>query len=125
MDEDDPKAENMMLSIWHGKEATKCDGILNGYSSLTHILKSSTKKLTGSFFNIISNYYRPNFDVDYSFQYRYRSKAVSFFFKKEFLCALIMLIIFQYTNLQYIDIFNGKSDTNTRSENIALMDNSK
>jgi hypothetical protein len=81
MDENDPKAENMMLKIWHGKEATNCDGILNGYSSLTHIMKSSTKKLTGTFFNIISNYYKPNYEVDYSFQYRYRSKAVSVFFK--------------------------------------------
>ena len=44
MDENDPKAENMMLSIWHGKEATKCDGITSGYSSLNHIMKSSVKK---------------------------------------------------------------------------------
>lgn len=26
MDENDPKAENIMLSIWEGKEATRCDG---------------------------------------------------------------------------------------------------
>jgi hypothetical protein len=32
--------------------------------------------------------------VDYSFQYRYRSKAISFFFQKEFACALAMLVIF-------------------------------
>lgn len=83
MDENDPKAENMMLRIWHGTEATKCDGILNGYSSLTHILNSSTKKLTGTFMSIISNSYKPNFEVDYSFQYRYRTKAVSVSFRKE------------------------------------------
>ena len=106
MDENDPKAENMMLRIWHGKEATKCDGILNGYSSLTHIIKSSTKKLTGSFLQIISNYYRPNFQVDYSFQYRYRSKAVSVFFRKELFSAFLFLLVFQYVNINYISLFN-------------------
>lgn len=68
MDEEDPKAENMMLSIWHGKEATRCDGNISGYSSLTHVLKSTSKKLTGSassFFKLISNYFQPNYKVDY------------------------------------------------------------
>lgn len=38
MDENDPKAENIMMGIWQGKEANRCDGIISGYSSLTHIL---------------------------------------------------------------------------------------
>ena len=33
MHEDDPKAENLMVEIWQGKEATKCDGNLYGYSN--------------------------------------------------------------------------------------------
>ena len=55
---------------------------------------------------MISNYFQPNFNVDYSFQYRYRSKAISFFFKKEFMCALAMLIIFQYINYKYLILFS-------------------
>ncbi|CAI2359649.1 unnamed protein product [Moneuplotes crassus] len=106
MDENDPKAENMMLRIWHGTEATKCDGILNGYSSLTHILNSSTKKLTGTFMSIISNSYNPNFQVDYSFQYRYRTKAVSVSFRKELFYSFCILLIFQYVNIRYISLFN-------------------
>ena len=43
MDENDPKAENIMLRIWHGREATKCDGIITGYSSLTHIISGTSK----------------------------------------------------------------------------------
>ena len=54
MDENDPKAENMMLSIWHGKEATRCDGILSGYNSLHHIVSSGTKKVTGKFISIVT-----------------------------------------------------------------------
>jgi len=44
MDENDPKAENMMMGIWQGKETNKCDGIMSGYSSMTHIMVSATKK---------------------------------------------------------------------------------
>jgi hypothetical protein len=43
---------------------------------------------------MITNHYEPNFKVDYSFQYRYRSKAINFYFMKEFLCAFTMLVIF-------------------------------
>jgi hypothetical protein len=39
MDENDPKAENIMLSIWEGKEATRCDGNIKGYSALNHLCK--------------------------------------------------------------------------------------
>lgn len=44
MDENDPKAENMMMGIWQGKETNKCDGIMSGYSSMSHIMNSPTKK---------------------------------------------------------------------------------
>lgn len=83
MDEEDPKAENLIVMIWHGKEATKCDGNIYGYSNMMHILTSKAKKMSGkneTFLQMISNYFDANFNVDYSFQYRYRSKAISFFF---------------------------------------------
>lgn len=47
MDEEDPKAENLMVMIWHGKEATKCDGNLFGYSNLSHIIMTRAKKISG------------------------------------------------------------------------------
>jgi hypothetical protein len=110
MDENDPKAENLMLMIWHGKEATKCDGNLYGYSNLAHILVTKAKKVSGgkqSLFQMVANYYEPNFHVDYNFQYRYRSKAISFYFIKEFFCAMVMLIIFQYINYKYLVLFSS------------------
>jgi len=97
MDENDAKAENLMLKIWHGKEATRCDGNIYGYSNMTHILFTKSKKLTGksvSFMQIITNYFEVNLHVDYTFQYRYRTRAISFYFVKEFLCALAMLGMF-------------------------------
>ncbi len=47
MYEKDPKAENLMLMIWHGKEATMCDGNIYGYSNLAHILMTKAKKISG------------------------------------------------------------------------------
>lgn len=70
MDEDDPKAENLMVMLWHGKEATKCDGNIYGYSNMTHILMTKTKKISGkksTFLQMVTNFYDPNFKVDYSF----------------------------------------------------------
>jgi hypothetical protein len=46
MDENDPKAENLMLMIWNGKEATTCDGNLFGYSNLAHIFMRKGKKVS-------------------------------------------------------------------------------
>lgn len=62
--------------------------------------------MTGTFISIISNSYKPNFSVDYSFQYRYRTKAVSVSFRKELFYAFIILLIFQYVNNKYISLFN-------------------
>ena len=69
MSESDPKAENIMLKIWHGKEATKCDGNIYGYSTLYHVIGTKGKKTGGqsSFFNLVSNHFEVNFQVDYTF----------------------------------------------------------
>jgi len=70
MDENDPKAENLMIMIWHGKEATRCDGNIFGYSNLSHIIMTRAKKISGKRFSLsqmITNYFIPNFKVDYSF----------------------------------------------------------
>jgi hypothetical protein len=47
MSSEDPKAENLMLIIWNGKEATKCDGNIYGYSNLAHIIMTKSKKISG------------------------------------------------------------------------------
>ena len=50
MDEFDPKAENIMVMIWHGKEAIQCDGNIYGYSNLSHIIMTKSKKISGKKF---------------------------------------------------------------------------
>lgn len=48
MDEMDPKAENLIVIIWDGKEATMCDGNIYGYSNLMHIITTRAKMITGT-----------------------------------------------------------------------------
>lgn len=53
MDENDPKAEDLMISIWSGKEATKCNGKIYGYSNMTHIIMTKAKKIAGQGNNLM------------------------------------------------------------------------
>ncbi len=60
-----------------------------------------------TFFSIISMQFKINLDVDYLVQHKYRSKAISNFFQKEFAFASIMTFVLVYINLQYIGFFQG------------------
>ena len=83
MSEEDPKAINLINSIWKGKFSTKCDGNLYGYSRMWFILFQKTKKVTDSrtpYFKIVTNDFKPNLDVDYTFQYVYRINDISKYF---------------------------------------------
>ena len=48
LSEEDPKGENLMVKLWEGIEATKCDGNIYGYSNLTHIVWTKAKKSGGA-----------------------------------------------------------------------------
>lgn len=60
MSEEDPKAETLIMSMWKGKESTKCDGNIFGFSNMAHILLKKSKKVVDnkiSYFEICSNYF--------------------------------------------------------------------
>lgn len=61
MDEDDPKAENLLMMIWRGKEAARCDGDVLGYSNFAHLLRTKVKRASGksssTLMQIITNYF--------------------------------------------------------------------
>jgi hypothetical protein len=127
MDENDPKAENIMMSIYQGKETTKCDGNIKGYSSIWHVITSKPKKMPQQKFSLmkfLKNSFEPNFDFDYSFQYRYRSHSINFIFLKEFICALFILCIFQIINYEYLSLFNVDELTGTDAEKEAKIEES-
>mmetsp|Transcript_28400 Transcript_28400/g.43004 ORF Transcript_28400/g.43004 Transcript_28400/m.43004 type:complete len:287 (-) Transcript_28400:20-880(-) len=78
MSEEDPKAENIMNSIYVGKEANQCDGNIYGYSTFMHILTSKPKKSTDetkdgearpihNFLKMLTIDFDYKLDVDYNF----------------------------------------------------------
>lgn len=110
MSEEDPKAENIMKQVYIGTEATKCDGMIYGYSNFMHILTSKAKKPEekNSFMDIIKIDYEYNYQVDYTFQHRYRSKSIHFFFMKEMFFALCTSVFLIQIYVDYLSKFRGQ-----------------
>jgi len=67
MSEEDPKAENIMKKVYIGNEATKCDGMIYGYSNFVHILTSKPKMDASDFMEMITVGFNCNLNVDYTF----------------------------------------------------------
>ena len=109
LNEDDPKAQNLIRNIWKGAEYTKCDGSLVGYSNMTYILTTAAKRADAqtTFFDLISQGFVKNFNLDYTFQFRYRSKAISEYFLKEMVLGLIIVWTFHTINADYRELFKG------------------
>ena len=50
-------------------------------------------------------------DIDqqkYWFQYKFRHHSIAYFFKKDFISALGMVILFQYINFVYLSLFKAE-----------------
>lgn len=123
MSEEDPKAINLINSIWRGKDSTKCDGNIYGYSRLYHVLFQKTKKVTDPktpYFKIATNEFTPNKDVDYTFQYVYRVQDISKYFQVEVMCAVGLLVFFYFVLNCYIDSFKGTTNDFATSFNTTL-----
>jgi hypothetical protein len=48
--------------------------------------------------------------VDYTFQHRYRCRDISFYFKKEFMMAIILVLVFQQSISSYSEGFVKQLD---------------
>jgi hypothetical protein len=59
------------------------------------------------FFKIITNDFRPNLEVDYTFQYIYRINDISKFFFVEVGCSIGLLLFFFQVLYIYIDQYKG------------------
>ena len=110
MSEDDPKAENLITNIWKGRESAKCDGSMDGYSNLRHIIGAPAQKAEegSTFFEVVSNFFDGLADdVDYLFQYKYRMASIETFFLKECLFGAVMLLFLYRVSNDYQVKFKG------------------
>jgi hypothetical protein len=120
MAEDDPKAENIMNNIYRGSEATNCDGNIQGYSTLMHILSNESKKASedSTFTEIVTKEFEYNLNVDYSFQHRYRTRSIESYFLKELFCGFIICIMTLAIYFDYMKLFKS-NDIYMYSEKLA------
>lgn len=99
----------LMDSIWRGMYAIECDGRLDDFSSMTFLLKSKTTSIKGrkiGLKDLLTNKFNINIEVmKFWFQYTFRRESVEYIFVKDFLCAIGLVIIFQYINFQYLELF--------------------
>ena len=105
MDSGDPKAENLINQMWTGEESSNCDGNIYGYSNMTCILFQKGKKATDKtrFHQIVTNHFDTSaiMSDDYTFQFRYRSKDISYYYQKEFIFGAIMVYLLLQVDLAY------------------------
>eukprot|EP00347_Sterkiella_histriomuscorum_P019128 403342842 len=106
------KVDILLEEIWVGKKTFECDGNLEDLSMLTYLLWVPIKKLKGKkpkFRELIDfNYHTTIKENKFWYQYKYRTSSISYIFQKEFLSAIGMVVLFQYINFKYLELFSQK-----------------
>ena len=98
LSEDDPKAYSIMIGVFNGEESNNCDGSIYGYSNMMHIIASKAVKDTEGnigLWECVTNSYKreEGYTMDYTFQHRFRSKSINYFFQKELFFSLVTCFI--------------------------------
>jgi hypothetical protein len=79
---------------------------------MTYLLKNQTKNIPGrkiGFREMLTNEFTINIEkVKFWFQYTYRRESVEYIFVKDFICAALILFIFQYISFQYLELFRKR-----------------
>ena len=122
----DDNMNNLLNTIWRGEDFTKCDGVVSDYSLLTYLWKYPSK-VTGKTIStktIVENNYTPNINLtSFTYQYKFRKFSINFLYWEDFLFALFMCGLFQYTNFQYLELFNSENfnDMTTAEKEAAIQ----
>lgn len=107
------KVHTLLESVWEGLHTTECDGSLIDFSLLTYLAGTNLIYIPGkplSLKEILTSGYQSNLrDTKFWFQYKYRHTSVAFIFFKDLVCALGLVICFQYISFQYLELFRAKN----------------
>jgi hypothetical protein len=99
----------LLHEIWQGEGTNSCNGNIIDFSALQYLAYSPIKSIKGqdvSLTKMLGLKYNPLIENErYWFQYQFRHTSISYIFLKEFLCCFVMVLFFQYVNLQYLELF--------------------
>lgn len=104
------KVTVLLDQLWQGKLTYLCDGRLSDYSMLQFMVTDPIRKLPGQkieFGKILGLQFRRNVEKEsYAVQFKFRKSSIAIIFQKNFLSAIVIVIIFTYINIKYQSLFN-------------------
>ncbi|CDW85372.1 UNKNOWN [Stylonychia lemnae] len=106
------KLKYLLDKIWEGRYHSMVDGKISHFSRTQFLMNHSVRIAKGvetQFGDIIGANFKPNID-DYNFmpQMVFRQESITLILMKDFVCASIMVFVFQYINYLYLNLFTAK-----------------
>jgi len=106
----------LLHEIWQGDGTNNCNGSIIDFSVLQYLAYSPIKAIKGQDFSLVESLglkYKPSIESErYWFQYQFRHTSISYIFGKEFIACFLMVLFFQYVNLQYLELFKRSNFEN-------------
>jgi hypothetical protein len=79
---------------------------------MTYLFKSHTTHIKGreiSIRDLLVNGFNINIkELRFWFQYTFRRESIEYAFYKDFICATALVVVFQYINFQYLELFRER-----------------
>eukprot|EP00347_Sterkiella_histriomuscorum_P007582 403348366 len=124
------KLKYLIDKIWEGKYYSMVDGKLSHFSRTQYLMNHSVRKAKGhqtQLQDVIGSNFKPNID-DYNFMYQmiFRKESINLILIKDFICATVIVAVFQYINYLYMNLFTARRyiELVTVEEQLAVMSNS-
>ena len=110
------KVNSLLDSIWDGANGSDCDGNLIDFSLLTYLAKSDVIYIPGKSISVkeimTNNYVSDINNLKFWFQYKFRHDSISYAYLKEIVWSILLVVIFQYINFKYLDLFSTSQYAN-------------
>ena len=123
------KLKFLIDKIWDGKDSDLLDGKTSHFSKTKYLLYHQIKTLKGvqtKITDIIGSNFRPNIeDYNFLYQFKFRLQSIQILFIKEFICATAIVLVFQYINYSYLNLFTKRrySFTDDYQEQLTIIGN--
>eukprot|EP00347_Sterkiella_histriomuscorum_P020408 403337919 len=104
------KIDTFLNEIWHGQQYYECNGTLQDFSVMYHIFQSQADMIQSqqySFWRLFTNNFVYFGDKQRFFwNSKTRMKSIFFIAFKDFICSLLVVVLFQYINYDYYTSLN-------------------
>jgi hypothetical protein len=104
-----PNVNILLEELWVGKNTYECDGTITDFSLITYLFSSRIKKLPGKYISpveLLGNNFKISInDEKFWYQYKFRHSSISYIFMKDFICSIMMVLLFIFITFKYLTLF--------------------